>query len=530
MRVLVLQDKQVIRDVTFDEGPVSLGSDARCGVHLPDMRIDLEHARLVVNAAGQWTVEAAGATARAEVNGRELQQRCPIYNGDEIAIGDFVLKVAVDAEHVFGPTGKTSLDELARIRDFPLPRGGEVRRSDEPITIDPDQHRALARFGQELAGCGDLQTLMDRALEHLLDTFPARRAWLGLRRQPLGSLEVMEGRESDGGGGHDPPMLATLEYRCLERGQCIRLRRLAGGGSALAIPLEARRGRLGVIYLESKRQATFGREQLDLLFATGLPVAARLETILLGVVEQREATADGGWDMLREVQARLDPTNVPNWPDCQLAVYCRPGLDRGGDVYDFMTMPNGMATLIVSNVTADPVRSAMAVTEVHAAFRVAALHADPPRTLLRELNWLLHDGRSSCRLCVAQVVMNPKTGAMEFNVAGSIGALIIDARGRARDLADAKAAPLGVNKSVELPRRSERLAAGEMLALFTRGWANLCDESGRAVSRERFIGALCDGFGLAPANLLEELQSDLASFFKRGRQPDDITILLLKHS
>ena len=68
------------------------------------------------------------------------------------------------------------------------------------------------------------------------------------------------------------------------------------------------------------------------------------------------------------------------------------------------------------------------------------------------------------------------------------------------------------------------------MALFTCGCTTLCDESGAALTRERFVEALCDGFGLAPANILDEIQTDLAGFFKHGRQPDDITILLVQRS
>jgi len=529
MRIVVLQDEQPLRDLTFNEGPISIGSDAQSDVHLPDLGIDLEHGRLAASATGQWMLETTSPTATAQINGKSVQDRCPIYNGDEISVGGFVLKVAVGTEAILAPTGKTSLDELARIRDFPLPRGGEVKKGDEPITILPEQHRALARFAQDLAECDDPDSLLDRTLRHLLGTFPARCAWFGLRRQPRGPIEIMEGRNSDGSTGLDPPLLATFEYRCLQRGQCLRLRKLESGVSALAVPLDARRGRLGVLYLESKRQVRFGREQLDLLFATGLPVATRLEGVLLGAMaKKRRVTTVSGWELFREVQTRLDPASLPTWPGYELAVFSRPGSDRGGDVHDFLTMPNGMAALVVGNVTADPIHSAMGVTEVHAAFRVAALHADPPRTLLRELNWLLHDGRGGCRLCVAHVVINPKTGALEIGTAGPIGGLIVDGRGKPRDLAVAGAAVLGTVKSIELPRRSDRLAPGEMLALFTRGIATLRDGSGAPLNRQRFLGALCDSVGLAPASVLDELQSDLAGFFKHGRQPDDITILLVR--
>jgi len=528
MRIVVLRDKQVLRDLTFVEGPVCLGSDARCHVHLPDLRVELEHARFLAGTSGQWVLESASPTAAASVNGRPLAQRCPIFTGDEVAIADFAIKIVAENDTTYGPPGRVSLDELAAIREFPLPRGAEVRRPDEALQLAPEAYLRLARLARELAAGVDIEGLLDRTLTHLLSLAGARLAWVGLRRQPHGPLELMEGRLAGGARAPEPAIMETLEYRCLRRGQGLRLRKLEDGGSALAVPLEGQRGRLGVLYVESKTNVRFRRPDLEALVPAGMHVAAVLEMLLLGNVQQRRASVSTEWTLLREVQARLDPTVVPNWADSQLAVYCRPGLDRGGDVYDFMTMPNGMATMIVGSVATDPLRSAMAVTEVHAAFRVAGLHGDPPRTLLRELNWLMEGGRGGCRLTVAHVVMNPKSGAIEFATAGPIGAVILDSTGGVRDLTTADSPVLGVAKSVELPRSNERIGRGEVLALFTPGWLGMAGGTGELLTTQRMVQGLSDAVGQSPATALSDVQADLAGFLKRGKQPDDITMLLLQ--
>ncbi|MCH7812481.1 MAG: SpoIIE family protein phosphatase [Planctomycetes bacterium] len=530
MRIVVLDDNEVIRDQTFSTGPISLGSDARANIHLPNLAVHLEHLRLDTSGTGQWNVESAAPTATATVNGRRLQQRCPVFNGDQIAVGPFVLQVILGDDGAFGPTGKTSLDALARIKEFPLPRGGEVRKADQPITLDPERLHGLAGFAHELVCCQEIEALMDRTLAHLLQVLPIRTAWFGLRRQPHGDLELMEGRNSDGSTGTEPPMLPTFEYRCVERGQCLRLRKAERGGSALVVPLEARRGRLGLLYVQSKRQGAVGHAQLDMLYAIGLHVAARLEAVLMGTLQRRveKAALTTDWTVLREVQSQLDPPNLPTWPGCQLAVFRKPGLERGGDAYDAMTMPNGMAAMMVGTVEADPVPGSVAVTQVHTAFRVAGLHGDPPKTLLRELNWLLAGTGADSRLSVAHVVLNPKNGAFEYCIAGPTGALIMDTSGRHRELAVLQAEPLNARKSSDFKRCSDRLVAGETLALFSCGCLQLTDESRQPVPRERFVEILREGAGLAPTDALEELQHELAGFFKNGRQPDDITVLLLR--
>ena len=534
MRIAVLEDGEVLRDLNFDEGPITIGSDSGAHVHLPDLGVHLAHARLAVVPGGQWTLESMAPTAQTTINGRELDKRCPVYNGDEVTIGGFSLKLAVDGQFELGTTGKTSLDELARIRDFPLPRHGEAKQYDEPVEVQARVHRSLGHLGQEVAGCQNADVLIDYTLNHMLKTFDARMAWFGVRRQPRGTLEFMEGRSSDGGPGHDPPLLPTLEYRCLDRGQSIRLRRMEDGASAIATPLQGRRGRFGLLYLESRKSAERLRgHHLDLLFLISTHVAARLEAILLASAPSARAELEeggGGLASVRAVQRRLAPRSVPPWPGFQVGVYFRPGLQNGGDLYDCLTMPNGLAALFIGCAEGDEATVATNLAQAQATFRVAGLHGDPPHTVLRELNWLLHTGNPDRGLSAAQVVLNPKSGAMEVAAAGAIGAMVITAEGESRVLADSAVPRLGSTKSMEFPRCKERLLPGQMLALFTPGWNTIQNEEGEVLGRQRFTDALCDGFGVAPADLLLELQRDLARFFKSGRQPDDITVMLVQRT
>jgi len=528
MRIVVLENGEVLRDLNFDSGPLSVGSDAECEVHLPDLHVALQHARMLVVPGGQWVVEAAQPEAQASVNGRDLDKRCPLYNGDEIAIGAFTLKVAVDGQLDLGSTGKTSLDELARIREFPLPRGGDAKQYDEPVPVEGRVHQDVARFAQEVAACADVETLVNRTLSYLLENFDARLAWFGLRRQPRGPLGYMEGRNSDGTPGRDPPLLPTLEYRCLDRGQSIRLRRLEDHASAIAAPLSARRGRCGLLYVESRKsEDRFRGHHLDLLYLLAIHVAARLENLLLGVDPSAPPPEADRLAVVREVQARLDPKSVPPWPGYQVGIFARPGSVQGGDVYDLITMPNGLAACLLGTLHADPMRTAIAMAEVHAAFRVAALHGDPPHTQFRELNWLLHTGRGKCSFSVAHLVMNPKSGAIEYAISGAVCGVILSTASEPRRLAAMPVAESGEAKSGEPPRQGGKLAPGELLALFTRGWGALRDGEGNAVGLQRLIDTLGDGLGLGPADLLEELQGDLRGVFKKGRQPEDVTVMLV---
>ncbi len=563
MRVVLLHGDNVVRDRTFDDGPITIGADATSSVHLPDLRMPLEHARLVTASSGQWHVQITNAALETAVNGRPFDKRCPIYNGDEISVGNFRLKVAVDPGCDLGVAGASSLDELARIKDYPLPPGGEVRQADRPLEIPLERQRYLVRFARELATCRDVESLLDVTLKVMRHVFKPGLAWCGARIQPIGGLGIVEGRTRDGISARAPQALSSLSYRCLERGQSVLLARKRSRHQecGLATPLDAVRGRLGLLYVEGNPdEHRYRAEHLDLLMALASYVAYRLEDILIGAVppppqptpttvpapsppdttpprepaaKSSNAPADArpviaAGTRLRDIQAALNPTTLPRWPGCEVTVLWKPGRGGAVDVHDLMTMPNGVASVLVASVDAAPTRCPIALAEVQAAFRVSGLHADPPRTLLRELNWLSnsHHGQR-CTMAAAHVALNPNTGATEFCTAGPIGALILEPQGVPRILTDPDAGLLGEGQPIDPPRRTETLRAGEMLALFTPGCQTVMDADGHALGQDRFVETLTEQLGTPTPQALEALQHDLASFFKDGTQPDDITILLL---
>ena len=172
-------------------------------------------------------------------------------------------------------------------------------------------------------------------------------------------------------------------------------------------------------------------------------VASEREAMLGDMVTQRNRLAADGRSLVREVQARLDPTSVPDWPGLHMSAFVKPGTESAGDIHDVTRLPNGLASFMIATVKAPPIRTAIALAEVRSGFRVAAMHADPPHVLLQELNYLLCGTSNPCALSIANFVLNPKTGATEFATAGEVGALSVDARRNARAVADA-GRPVGV--------------------------------------------------------------------------------------
>jgi len=530
MQVLVHDGHEVIRNLQFEDSAVSIGSQADCAIYLPDMRVAMQQAVLVPIPGGGWMLDSVDLTHKTILNGRQVVTRTEVEHGDEIIISNFLLKVFHEYQGDVEITKTATREEVSRIRQYPLPPGSLLRKPNEPFTIPCGVERQFARFGFELRDCTDMSKLMELTLKTLLDVFDARLVWFGARRQDYGRLEFVEGRSAEGTTTIEPSSLETYTYRCLERTQFIVVPRSdeEHTRSAMAVPLVSQRGRLGVLYVDSKPDSgIFDLGHLDLLCLYSAAVAVQLEAIVQEQIRLQEAIRAGELSFIREIQDRLDPTNVPQWDQLQFAVYCKPGLDHAGDVYDVMRMPNGLATFFIAHVSGPPTRTAMALVEMRAAFRVAALHADPPPVLLREINWLLGDDRTPCSAVGCAIVINPKTGAAEYATAGGIGAIVVDDCGEPKPLAEPGLPDLGSIKNYAYTSRSLRIMPEETLVLYTPGAFAVRNEQGQALGQARLTEALCDGFGIPASDSLNNLLTDLGGHFKQGRQPDDITFVFM---
>ncbi|MFQ6048467.1 MAG: PP2C family protein-serine/threonine phosphatase, partial [Phycisphaerae bacterium] len=232
--------------------------------------------------------------------------------------------------------------------------------------------------------------------------------------------------------------------------------------------------------------------------------------------------------LAQQIQARLAPAILPRWDELDIAVFREPGSARTGDMYDIVQLPNGLAGIVIAHASANGPDPAIMISQVQAAFRVSALHGDAPHVLMRELNWLIYDAQSDHRLACCAVLLEPRSGAIEYCTAGQPGAHIIDQSGRARGLVGLPNPPVGAELASTYASRPEQLDPAEVLVLFTPGFETLSNRSHQPFGRRRLIETLCRSIGQRPTAMLDDLATELRIFRQAGNQPDDITVLLVR--
>ncbi|HSW43957.1 MAG TPA: SpoIIE family protein phosphatase [Phycisphaerae bacterium] len=535
MRLLVKEGDAVLADLTFEEEEVRVGSDPACAVVLPDQQISPNAAIIAPTGHGGWHVERVGSAENLLLNDQAVGEQAPLTEGDVLVLQNYLIEFHLSAaleEHVV-EDARMGVEELAKIRKFPLPAGSIVKRHFEGITMVKDQLDLASDLGVRISHCRDIHELIDISLGLLLRSLNVRMAWIGIRLHAHGELEVIGGRLPSGQPCDNSPLIPLLQYRCCERGQHICIRKVRDQpeiGSAMGVPLSAGRNCYGMIYVDRRTHARrFQIPDLDLLTAFGSAVTAKLND-LMRLQQQREAAISASEvSIIQAIQAQLDPKQSPNWPNFKMAAYSRSGQETPGDVFDVVRRPDTEVTaFLVGHARASGASLALALAQLHSTFRVAMLHNDPPHAFARELNWLMYSEHDPVIVDEMCVLLDAPSGKIQYCRAGKIGAFVVDPHGQPRKLPTADGPSVGAARNYEYLAKSDTLAPGETLAIYTRGVATAVNEQGEKYREARFIEMICDGFGQPPATTIQDISEELTSFFSTGRHPDDITIILLQ--
>jgi len=188
-----------------------------------------------------------------------------------------------------------------------------------------------------------------------------------------------------------------------------------------------------------------------------------------GSVSSGHAPLEG----LREIVALQDallPELLPVLPGVEVSGRYLLGQDElaaGGDWYDAVTLNRGRVALVVGDVAAHGVSAAAAMGRLRAVAQERLTSGAGLVDVMRALDDFARSvpEASAATLCV--VVLDPRTGELEYCTAGHPPPLVVRPDGRSRYLRHSGAAPLATTGEMVVAR--DRVECGDLVILYTDG-------------------------------------------------------------
>jgi len=235
-------------------------------------------------------------------------------------------------------------------------------------------------------------------------------------------------------------------------------------------------------------------------------------------------------ELARVVQETLTPQAFPEIAGYDGRVSMTTASHLGGDYADVVKLADGRVLIAIGDVTGHGLGAALLMTMVKAG---VFQFAEKPTTLVdlrTELNALVFQHfQRRMMMTFFVATLEPRTGEVEYLCSGHPYPFIASKGQVIRQFADPQM-PLGASgRRAVVPLRTDRLAPGECLVLYTDGCYEATDPTEKMLGWKRFSEIMAESVRLG-------IEQGVAGFWRAFRQhrtdehlEDDCTIILIQH-
>jgi serine phosphatase RsbU (regulator of sigma subunit) len=227
------------------------------------------------------------------------------------------------------------------------------------------------------------------------------------------------------------------------------------------------------------------------------------------------------------IQQSLLPEEVADIPGWHIEKFYQPAREVGGDLYDFLALPDGRIGFVIGDATGHGVPSALIMATTSATLHAtAASGVTSPGKVLEKVNNLLqkHIPNGTFATCF-YATLDPTYGMLRFANAGH-NLPYLSRNGKVFEL-HAKGMPLGLMPEQEYIEGELVITSQDYILFYTDGLVEAHNEQHEMFGSPRLKQRIQEN--ATSECLIETLKKDLQGFTgSRWEQEDDITLVLLR--
>jgi serine phosphatase RsbU (regulator of sigma subunit) len=226
------------------------------------------------------------------------------------------------------------------------------------------------------------------------------------------------------------------------------------------------------------------------------------------------------------IQKSLLPESAPSIPGWHIETFYRAAQEVGGDLYDFLALPDGRVGFVIGDANGKGMPSALIMATTCAMFRAAAPNTPSPGQVLAQVNDLLHVHIPPGTFATCfYAILDPASGRLNYSNAGHNLPYLVH-EGELSELWST-GMPLGLMPGQDYTEHELTLSQEDCILFYSDG---LVEAHG--AEREMFgsprLMRLMQAYS-KDAKLIEILLQELENFTgPEWEQEDDITLLLLR--
>jgi phosphoserine phosphatase RsbU/P len=302
------------------------------------------------------------------------------------------------------------------------------------------------------------------------------------------------------------------------------------GGSLVIVPLISHSDVIGILYATKETEHGFFKDDVDMIsaFADQATIAIENSRLFNESLERERLIRE--MMLAQEMQRKLLPQTLPQFPHAELDASSTPAFEVGGDYYDVVELDDRRVGIIVGDVSGKGVSAAFYMSEVKGIFQsLSRLHHSPKDFIVKANEALLgsFDKRSFISLIYA--IVDVHTGSVKLVRAGHCPLLLVSSR--QASYVRPGGMGIGLSKGTvfasSIEEETLQLEAGDVFVLYTDGVTEArCGEE--EFGYERLMETVAQVSEKSASAVKQHVLDSIGAFTGQSANHDDLTLVVMK--
>ena len=277
--------------------------------------------------------------------------------------------------------------------------------------------------------------------------------------------------------------------------------------------------------------------QLQLRCAEGCSVKkmhARDGSLKINSANREElAQLKAQFQVARRAQEQMLPDKPPIVPGVEIAAVCQPAREVGGDLFDFLQLPNGRIGIVVADVSGKGVPAALYMTLTKGLLASVAETTSDPAEIVREVNRHLYVAcKRKMFVTLLLGVVDPQSRTFAYVRAGHNPPVWRNGTNGETTLLGARGIGLGLTSGELFDRTLELeeivLRPSDLLLLYSDGISEAMNEAREEYGETRLKDVASRADGMSAEKVKDLILADVRSFLGRTPPQDDQTLVVVR--
>ncbi len=239
------------------------------------------------------------------------------------------------------------------------------------------------------------------------------------------------------------------------------------------------------------------------------------------------------FSVARKAQLRMLPDAPPYIPGISISAVCHPSREVGGDLYDFLPLPEGKIGVVVADVSGKGVPASLYMTLTKGLLDSITEYKTDPGEILREVNLRLYEVcRRKTFVTMFLGVIDPVRRTLSYARAGHNPTVFYRPSESKTWMLKSPGMGLGLNNGKifdqSLKVETVKLESGDKLFFYSDGITEAMNEKRDEYGEDRLMTLAQRTNGLSAEQSRDAVMSDVAGFLGAVHPQDDQTLVVLQ--